>query len=401
MTDVYDLATHCRVCRGPLVEVLNLGEQCLGGHFPLPHEDDPPRAPLVLCRCAGDCGLVQLGHFVDPEALFRDYFYQSGVTTTMWKHLNEIAWESQRLLGERPERILDIGCNDGTLLNFFPRHSDLWGIDPAIAPSKKFRKICIRGFFPEDFPVVARFDLIFSVACFYDANDPVRFAKSVAALLAPAGLWCLEVANWWDALATGNYDGICHEHVCYYSPQTIRDVVARAGLRVHYASYNFCNGGSQRLYLCRKDAAFPAWNEIVEAEASEATQKFVQRVQDHREMTNLILKTHWLDGKKIHLLGASTKANTVLQYCDLDAKVIAAASDRDPRKHGRVTPGTRIPIVSEEESRSMRPDVYVTVLGHFREELLRREEEFLRGGGSIVFLLPCLEEVRFQGKGDD
>jgi hypothetical protein len=100
------------------------------------------------------------------------------------------------------------------------------------------------------------------------------------------------------------------------------------------------------------------------------------------------------DGKRVHLLGASTKANTILQYADIDSSLVEAASDRDERKTGLVTPGSRIPIVREEDSRTTRPDVYLTVLGHFREELIAREKPFLEGGGSITFILPDIQEVR-------
>jgi hypothetical protein len=234
------------------------------------------------------------------------------------------------------------------------------------------------------------------VACFYDTNDPVRFAQAVKVLLADDGLWCLEVASLPAMLLNLGYDSICHEHAVYYELSTLAGALRQAGLKIVSFSENPMNGGSIRVFAAlgssrRSESDFRG----TPCATPGVLEDFACRVKDHKDEVILGLRSEWQRGhKKVHLLGASTKANTVLQYCCLDSSVIEAASDRDPQKLGRQTPGTYIPIIREEESRSRRPDIYVTVLGHFREELLQREEGFLRGGGTIVFLLPKLEEVR-------
>jgi SAM-dependent methyltransferase len=383
----------CRVCGGPLETILDFGEQCLGGQFPKIGEPDPPRFPLVLSRCHLGCGLVQLRDAVDPELMYRNYWYRSGVTQTMREHLEGIAREARTLLGEWPKRVLDIGCNDGTLLNFFswgPQTYDqnLVGVDPSdvLLPVTHVR---IKAFYPTHLLAREKFDLIFTIACFYDTPDPVGFAKAVSDNLAPGGLWCVEVADL-RALYNGAWDSVCHEHLSYFSAYTLDYVVRKAGMHTHKVSYNQCNGGSIRLYAgleppkVLQPTPYPIPYPLA----------FPEVVRTCRERLVAYLDECWHKNKIVHLLGASTKMNTVLQYCGIDQDHIMAASDRDPRKIMHMTPGSRIPIVSEESSRAAKPDVYLVGPWAFRDELIQREKAFLDGGGTLTFPLPILEEVK-------
>ena len=387
--------TTCRVCHAPLTGVLSLGPQCLGGQFPGPGEPDPPAFPLDLCRCtAAACGLVQLGHTVNPERMFRHYGYRSGVTETMRRHLGLLAQEAVGLLGRPPERVLDVGGNDGTLLAALPNGHKA-SIDPSDVAEDHPGIHRVRGFFPQDLPPCAGgYDLVFSVACFYDADDPVAFAAAARDALAPHGLWCVEVASLWHAQASGAYDGVCHEHLLYFDPLTLRGTLRRAGLDVVSLSYNGCNGGSVRVYACRagerkevRDDAYPGGNVPPLEDFAAAAVRSARDIRDYLERCRD-------RGDVVHLLGASTKANTWLQQARVTPELVRAASDRDPRKAGRRTPGTGIPVVSEEASRLLRPDIYLVGPWHFRDEIVRREAAFLGRGGRLAFPLPRLEEVR-------
>jgi hypothetical protein len=325
-----------------------------------------------------------------------NYGYQSHVTATMRKHLAEIADEAQRLLGHEPKAILDIGCNDGTLLDLV-RGKRKVGIDPcAPIQSKSYERVWGRpefhhGFYPE-YGVNGFFDLIFSIACFYDSADPVAFARAVREDLREDGLWCCEVADV-GALLNGAWDGICHEHVCYYGLKTFRRACMEAGLWPFTSFATACNGGSLCFYARKEE-----WKERmipgVLTPVAIDLPTFRNRVETSRHAIDAYLLRCAEEGKTVHLLGASTKANTWLQYCEVSPPFIQAASERDPRKVGRRTPGTNIPILSEEESRARKPDVYIVGPWHFRNEIIEREQEFLKRGGTLVFPLPTLEEYR-------
>ena len=113
------IQTRCRLCQGDMTTIINLGQQALAGQFPAEGEPTPPVFPLELARCLS-CDLVQLRHTVDPELMFRDYWYRSGVTATMRMHLGSVAEQAVQLLNRRPESVLDVGGNDNTLLMSLP-----------------------------------------------------------------------------------------------------------------------------------------------------------------------------------------------------------------------------------------------------------------------------------------
>ena len=121
---------------------------------------------------------------------------------------------------------------------------------------------------------------------------------------------------------------------------------------------------------------------------------FQDRINVHRDELVRLLKQLKQDGKRIHIYGASTKGNTILQWCGIDIRLVDCAADRNPSKSGARTLGTDIPIVSEEESRAMKPDYYLVLPWHFRDEFLIREKAMMESGVGFIFPLPKLEIVR-------
>ena len=259
----------------------------------------------------------------------------------------------------------------------------MFGIDPSITTIMRGHALNVeRGYFPKDIPETwPRFSLVTSIACFYDADDPVAFARAVRDTLRPGGRWCVEVADLAAMVENGAYDAVCHEHLCYYDLDSLTRVAERAGLGLKKFSRNGCNGGSLRCYF-----GHPEDGENLRP-YSPATdlEGFADRVQSARQYLIEQVNDCLRHGKTIHLLGASTKIGTVLQFCGLTAKEIPFASDRDPLKHGLRIPGTGIPIVSEEQSRAMKPDVYLVGPWHFRDEIMARERQ---AGSRATFLWP-------------
>ncbi len=387
--------TACRVCGGGIESVLDLGSQCLAGQFPRSDEPDPPSFPLEVVHCTGGCGLVQLRHTVDPEAMFRDYYYRSGVSLTMRLHLQEIADKAVTILKRRPKTVLDIGGNDGTLVGHL---NGLYAADTVVVDPCNFSatptpwKKVVPAFYPCKEVAGEKFDLIFSIACFYAVNDPVAFARAVHSNLEDDGLWVVEVGYMPKMLERVGYDCIVHEHLSYYGLMALDEVLVRAGFAIAHAETNDMNGGSLRIVARKAPHPRPPHAQGGKNDASFLV-PFAKAVHQHRKNLRVYLEARVAEGRTIHLLGASTKANTVLQWCGITPELVALASDRDPRKRGRKTPGTGIHIVSEEESRALRPDIYLSVLGHFRDELLAREREHMARGGKVVFALPEITEV--------
>ncbi|MGQ0532414.1 MAG: class I SAM-dependent methyltransferase [Caulobacteraceae bacterium] len=409
----------CRVCGNKqLKSVIDLQDQYLQGSFVKEGTQTPPfrKVPTQLVRCdvsgaENACGLLQLKHSIPPEILYANYWYRSGTNRTMRDHLGGIAAAASKIIGTRLKRALDIGCNDGTLLNAYAKSVEKWGVDPSdIAAALKPPINVIKSVFPS--PEVEhrlhelRFDVVTSIAMFYDLEDPVGFARSTNAVLDDKGVWILEMSYMPLMLMMNSFDTICHEHLEYYSLSVLQAIVERAGMRIFKVELNYINGGSIRAYCC-KDGVFdyetPEARDYIrrlqvrefemQLDSDAPYVEFQQRISTLREKMIALLDEIHARGEIVHIYGASTKGNVLLQWYGIDSYKVPYAADRNPDKAGAMTLGTRIKIISEEESRAMKPDYYLVLPWHFRAEFLKRERATIESGTKMIFPLPDIEIV--------
>ena len=405
----------CRCCGNTVLEpILSLGIQHLTGVFPRSVRDTVTSGPLELVKCFGSeaCGLVQLRHTYDSAEMYGgNYGYRSGLNQTMVRHLGRTA---ATVLAKYPchdgALVLDIGSNDGTLLSFMPASAQRVGMDPTIAKYGEYYDPGISAV-PEFFSA-ARFhelhgerraEIITSIAMFYDLDDPLAFVRDIAAVLAPTGVWYFEQSYLPTMLAQNAYDTICHEHLEYYALRQIQWMMTRCGLRVIDAGLNDINGGSFSVAVCREEASYAPNTEAIDAlmslersaklDTMEPYQAFAARVASHREQLRATLSGIRSSGASILGYGASTKGNVILQYCGLSTTEIPAMAEVNADKFGAYTPGTNIPIISETEAPARKPDYFLVMPWHFRENLIQREAAFLKRGGKLIFPLPEISVV--------
>ena len=413
--------TTCRVCGSSrLAPVLSLGDQRIAGAFATPGGDEPvARAvPLELVRCdmsadENACGLIQTRHTVPGSILYHSYWYRSGVNRTMTENLHGIARTAEQLVGLRGgDLVVDIGCNDGTLLDGYATEGIAHlGFDPSdvgrYAVEKGYE--VVRDFYSheglERSRPGQRARVVTSIAMFYDLEDPRAFVDDVAAALADDGVWVMELHYLPTMLEMNSFDAIVHEHLEYYSLAVIERLLAESGLEVVKGELNDVNGGSIRLFIAHAGAReIPAEDlrdlqalRIREFElaldAPEPYERFRAGAERVRDELHDLCKRLTDEGRTIHVYGASTKGNTILQYAGIDVSMIPYAADRNPDKWGSETIATRIPIISEEESRAMRPDYYLALPWHFLDEFLEREQDYLAGGGRFIVPLPQVRVV--------
>jgi hypothetical protein len=177
-------------------------------------------------------------------------------------------------------------------------------------------------------------------------------------------------------------------------------------MRLFKAELNSINGGSLRCYTTHDDNICyqeDRWMQDIrkirkkefdmELDTDKPYRIFQERINSHREHLLALLIDLKKRGFKLHIYGASTKGNTILQWCGIDNRLIECAADRNVDKHGAMTIGTNIPIISEEESRAMKPDYYLVLPWHFKEEFVIREREILKQGTKMIFPLPEIEII--------
>lgn len=413
MTKVTKLE-KCRVCGNTHMSVvLDLGEQELTGVFPKEKGVKLTEGPMQLVWCP-ECGLLQLGHSYDLDEMYgENYGYRSGLNQSMVKHLSNKIAQLEKLYNLKSgDIVLDIGSNDATTLKSY-KTSNLRkiGIDPT---GKKFHQ-----FYTSDIQLVPDFftaenyrkvfregekaKIITSIAMFYDLPSPIDFVKDIASILADDGVWHFEQSYMPAMLRLNSYDTVCHEHLEYYSLGVIKYILDQAGMKIIDVKQNDINGGSFAVTAALQSSTLPSntpvINWMLEQEERmglrtiEPYKDFEKRVLRHRSDLNRLLKALHDDGKVIMGYGASTKGNTVLQYCDLDADIITAIADVNPDKFGAYTPKTMIPIISEEDAKAQNPDYFLVLPWHFKNGILEREQDFLQSGGKMIFPFPEIEII--------
>lgn len=411
----------CRFCNSDKLDsVLSLGKQHLQGYF----KDNKRKhnkifnkkflTELVRCNPKKDknaCGLLQLSISVPSNILYKKYFYRSGVNSTMKIHLNGIANKIINIFkNKRKIDILDIGCNDGTLLKFFPKKFNKFGVDPSDSfPNEGIENIkYINDFFPsKKLQKNMKFDVITSIAMFYDLEDPSFFVNNIFKILKNNGIWIFEVSYMPEMLKLNSYDTICHEHLEYYSLTVIKKILSCNKMKVAKVEFNKSNGGSIRCYVVKEiNSSFGSLkdrNKVKKVITDEIRaglntdkpyKRFKLRILKLKTKLNSLISKLNKKGKIIHVYGASTKGNTILQFCKINHKMIKYASDRNLEKDGLKTLGSNLSIISEDKSRKMNPDYYLALPWHFKDEFIKREKSFLENGGKFIFPLPNIKIVK-------
>ena len=404
---------RCRVGGDPhLVSILDLGHQTLTGIFPSSAEVEVTSGPLEMVWCPSS-GLVQLKHSYDPDEMYgENYGYRSGLNQSMVEHLTNTVGYLERLSGVKAgDTVLDIGSNDSTTLRAYQNPGlKRVGIDPTGA---KFAR-----YYPDDIKLVSDFfsaaafrkvssepaKVVSSIAMFYDLEAPVAFARQIREVLADDGVWHFEQSYMPSMLRTNSYDTICHEHLEYYSLGVVAKILEAADLRLIDVVMNNVNGGSFAVTAAPKanttlksNAPVIDWLLEQEDRMGLSTPKpfrdFEERVFRHRDDLTRLVRSLVADGKTIIGYGASTKGNVMLQFCGFTSKDVPFIAEVNEEKFGRVTPGSKIPIISEKEAAAMKPDYYLVLPWHFRGGIVQREKQYLANGGRMIFPFPEIEIV--------
>jgi len=409
------LATSlCRICFSILDKFIDLGMSPISGHFPK-IEDETKSLPLTLSRCE-NCGLVQLYNQMPVSELYSaTYGYESHLNISMQKHLQTKAIILQALFhkrfGNKNGVFLDIASNDGTLLSGYNNKDDkhtLIGIDPLISNFDDYypkNAIKIEEFFSPAAYIknsAHKVDIITSVSVFYDLDDPIGFASGVFEILSENGIWHLEQSYCVSMIKQTSFDTICHEHLLYLRAHDFNNIFNKVGFTVISVELNEINGGSICLSVEKSQGNdhCTEFKQLLNKEliygfcGIDVYHDFAKRVEIYKEQLNKTICKYSLAGYKIVGLGASTKGNIILNYSGLDNSIVTAIGEVNVKKFGRVTPGTKIPIVDENSILESDDKTLAIVLPwHFKDTFINKTVEFRRRGNLVLFPLPEIEII--------
>jgi len=412
----YRKINKCRICKNKdLKKIIDLDNQYIQGSFIKKNYPKPylKKIPLQLVLCQ-KCSLVQLLHTTNKEILYKNYWYESGINKTMRMHLKDLVSNLCRIKKNEIKKIkvLDIGCNDGTLLNFYPKTVEKFGIDPShIAKKidkKKFK--IINDFFPprkknlKDLKI--KFDLITSIAMFYDLDNPNLFVKNIKRYLKNDGVWVLELSYLIDMLKLNSFDTICHEHLEYYSLSSLNYLMKHNGLKIFKVTKNKINGGSIRCFVTQdKNMMYDQKGNIIylnrllkneqklKIKNTKIFKKFMLNISKIKIKLKKIIENIKKNNKSIYVLGASTKGNTILQFLDINNKTIPFATEINSEKFGAKTIGSNIEIINEDIIKKNPPNYQLVLPWHFKKEIINREKNYLKNGGKLILPVPTIKII--------
>ena len=410
---MYKLNTACRICKNHnLIRILDLGEQVLTGVFPKLTDTQPiTKGPLHLVKCMGEshCGLVQLEHSYDLSEMYGlNYGYRSGLNKSMVDHLKGKVDRICRLMSLQPsDLIVEIGSNDGTTLVSYPEIGlELVGVDPT--------GIKFSHYYPKHVRLIADFfsaklfkecystkkaKVITSFSMFYDLEDPISFMQDIYEVLSDDGIWVFEQSYMPKMLDTNSFDTVCHEHLEFYGLKQIQWMVDRVGLRIIDVEFNDTNGGSFSITAAKNTSPLEVAESVTVAFARESElgldnlatySEFAERTKSVKQNLLRFLAEQKNAGKRVAALGASTKGNVLLQYCQLTENDIESIGEVNAEKFGCRSPGTNIPIVPEDDLLQSHPDILIILPWHFKDFFLTNPK---LKGFTLVFPLPTLEIV--------
>lgn len=402
---------ECRVCKGnDLTLILSLGE-----HPPVDNFTDEARMknekryPLDVYFC-GTCSLVQLLDVVAEDELFHgEYAYFSSASKPLVDHFRQYSEDVKKEHVKAGELVVDIGSNDGILLQFFKDTCRTLGIEPSanVAEVARGKGIeTVDGFFTvemakEIVQTHGKAKVVTANNVFAHIDDIDEIVRGVKELLSDDGVFVSESHYLLDLVQKMEFDTVYHEHLCYFSVKPLQHLFERFGMEVFDVERVNVHGGSIRVFARKKTGASisPRVKELYELEENaglhtlERFAGFQKDVDSVRNKLVSLVRGFREAGKIVTAYGAPAKGNTLLNFCGFTADDIKYVTDTTPYKIGLLTPGSHIPVVSPEILKTETPDYILLLAWNYRDFILNKESELRARGTKFIIPIPAVEIV--------
>ena len=404
--------TNCMVCHGAqLHKFIDLGRQPNGNNFlPADELEDEPFFDLSMMVCE-ECWHVQIAQFPSPEFMFANHPYITGVNQPVVKHFSSLAPHVVKKCGlKRNDLVIDIGCNDGTLLACFANEGmRVLGVDPGKRTGELAREHGItvfRQFWNHETgrslkQLSVRPKVVTATAVFYHVPDLHDFVRGLTEVMDEDTVFVVQGVNLRDLIEKNEFDHFYHEHSCIHSFAPLIRLFQSHGLRIQDVEMSPIHGGSFILYVRRQESAVATTAAVAEALAADTAaglqiratyDAFAARVEKNRDDLVALLRRLKQEGKTVYALGAPVKGSTLLNYAGIGPDLVPLATEVNEFKVGRVTPGTHIPVV-DESTLSVVPDYYLVLAWNFADYLRLKYRDYLLAGGKFIVPIPNIQEV--------
>jgi len=401
----------CRSCGSKNIrEILDLGDQPWGNDFiKIEKNETNQKYPLKFVICES-CKMSQINYTIPKERMFKNHSYMSGTTKTLGLHFSNI---SDQILEKFPLKenayVLDIGGNDGTFLeNFKKKNIKVLNVDSGVQQSILSNKKgieCINDYFNEELASKilkerGQASIIHGSGIFFHLEELSSAFKGIKKLLKKDGVLVAEFIDLKSMMQNVAFDQIYHEHLLYYSLNTLNHMLITYDLEIFDAQLYNIHGGSCVAYIKHKESKFEQTSNckyLMQEEINygilkyEPYENFAKKVQSFKiEILNLLKKLK-SQGKTICALGAPVKGSTMINYLKLERDLLDCAVEINPYKFDTFYPGTKIPVV--DQSKILDPNYYFILSWNFQEEIISKMSKFIDGGGKFITPFPKIKVI--------
>lgn len=393
---------QCRVCDANQLDlVLDLGQQPWGNHFLTESMlGKEPFYPLRLVYCV-KCYTAQLDFTVPKETMFSNHTYLSGITRSLSEHFRQIAQTvDQRFFAEiTTKSVLDIGSNDGTQLKHYQDLGyEILGVESSkmtAALANQAGIPTLNVFFNQQIvsQLNRQFDCINASGIFFHLEELHSVCQAIVSLLKHRGVFVVQFLYMKNIMENGAFDQIYHEHLLYYTLETIEKLLNRHGLALFDADWSPIHGGSIIGFIGHvgvRDASARLKRMRFEEAQSDCNnratyRRFAQRVERMKQENLKVLEQFKKMNRRVYGLGAPVKGNTLLNYFGVGPNLIECLVEKNHLRRGLYAPGSHIPIIIEDEIQK-HPDVYYVLAWNFKDEILKNYKKLIEQ--NIEFYFP-------------